>query len=380
MGGHGVGVQALFLAQPGQEGAHVGVVGVHQGGVGAEHVARGLRGGQGLGVHEQGLGGGLLHVHHRADLSGDLGFDVVALVEHERDLGVGGQGPAAHHLVHDAEELEGVGGADPQVVVGVEARVEVEGAEFPGAQQERDDELDVGVRGVVSGVHAHHGPLAQLQAVGVGGAPVGDVGGVEGGFEELVLQQDPLVLAQPVVELAQRSGETVLAGAQVVLAGVVGAVGEPELEVARAGGVHDVDALQQVVDGLAAHAGVGVGDAAEPVVVVLEDVGVDGADGDAQVSGVGGQGGVVVHLVPGDVQGDGGGDAGVAVHLGGVGDLLPGVAGHPGLREHLEPGSGVAEGPGGKLDVLAAQDGEGVRCDHDGGLRSVGWDRGARDH
>src|SRR3712207_7357221 len=38
---------------------------------------------QRLAVDEQRLGGGLLHVRHRADLAGDLRLDVVALVEHE---------------------------------------------------------------------------------------------------------------------------------------------------------------------------------------------------------------------------------------------------------------------------------------------------------
>ena len=64
-------------------------------------------------------------------------------------------------------------------------------------------------------------PGAQLQAVRVRHAPVGDVGGVEGGLEQLVLQQDPLVLAEPLVGLAQRGGQAVLPVAQVVLPRVV---------------------------------------------------------------------------------------------------------------------------------------------------------------
>ena len=72
-------------------------------------------------------------------------------------------------------------------------------------------------------------------AVRVGGAPVRHVGRVEGRLEQLVLQQHPLVVAEPVVGLAQRLGEPVLPGADVVLARVVGAVGEPQLQVARAG-------------------------------------------------------------------------------------------------------------------------------------------------
>jgi len=63
--------------------------------------------------------------------------------------------------VHDAEELERVGGAHDQVVVRVEARVEVEGAEAAGAQQLDDDKLDVGAGRVVAGVEADDGAGAE---------------------------------------------------------------------------------------------------------------------------------------------------------------------------------------------------------------------------
>src|SRR3712207_8241795 len=40
-------------------------------------------------VDQQRLGQRLLHVQHRPDLAGDLVLDVVALVEHEVDAGIG---------------------------------------------------------------------------------------------------------------------------------------------------------------------------------------------------------------------------------------------------------------------------------------------------
>src|SRR5690625_141810 len=45
----------------------------------------------------------------------------------------------------------------------------------------------------------------------------------------------------------------------------------------------------------------------------------------------------------------------------GVCVLLVGVAWHPRLREDLEAGPGVGEGPGGQLDLQVAERGEGVR-------------------
>ena len=88
----------------------------------------------------------------RPDLARDLRLDVVALVEHERDARARLERAALHALVHDPEQLEGVGRADHQVVVRVEARVEVEPAEPVQPQQRRDDELDVRARRVVAGV------------------------------------------------------------------------------------------------------------------------------------------------------------------------------------------------------------------------------------
>ena len=100
-----------------------------------------------------------------------------------------------------------------------------------------------------------------------------------------------------------------------------------------------------MVDRLAADARVRAADAAEHVVVVLEGVRVDRAEGDPDVRGVPGEVGVVVHPVPRDVQRDRRRDAGEAMDLGGVGDLLVRVARHALLGEDLEPGPGIAERP-----------------------------------
>src|SRR4051812_9071591 len=80
-----VGGQAPGLAQLRQQRADVGAVGIGEDAVGAEHVTRGLGRLQRLPVDQQRLRRRLLDVHHRADLAGDLGLDVVALVQHEVD-------------------------------------------------------------------------------------------------------------------------------------------------------------------------------------------------------------------------------------------------------------------------------------------------------
>ncbi len=177
--------------------------------------------------------------------------------------------------------------------------------------------------------------------------PVRDVGVVERRLEELVLEHEPLLLRELVVDRAEALGEAVLAAAHVALARVVGALGQPDLQVARPGLVHHLDALEVVVDRLLPDAPVGVGQGAELVVVVLEGVGVDGAERDALLLGVRRQGGVVVHPVPRDVERHGGGEAGEAVDGGGVGDLLLDRARRTGRSEDLEAGAGVAVGQDG---------------------------------
>src|SRR3546814_17820783 len=66
-------------------------------------------------------------------------------------------------------------------------------------------------------------------------------------------------------DLAERRVQAILAGAHVVLPGIVRPLGEPDLQVSRPGLAHDVDALEVVVDGLAADRVVGVRERAELV-------------------------------------------------------------------------------------------------------------------
>ncbi len=207
----------------------------------------------------------------------------------------------------------------------------------------------------MAGVEADHGPVAQRADVGVGGAPVRYVGVVERRLEELVLQHHPLVLAELGVDGGQSLGQPVLTRPHVALARVVRAVREPDLEVPRAGLAHHLDAVQVVLHRLAPYGGVGVGQAAQPVVVVLEGVAVDGAEPYAEVGGVAAQRGEVVDQVPRDVQGHRRSEPGEAVHRRRVGDLLLHGARRARAAEDLEAGARVAVGPRGHLDGQGTQ-------------------------
>ena len=119
---------------------------------------------------------------------------------------------------------------------------------------------------------------------------------------------------------------------------------------------------------------VSVGEAAELVDVGLESVGVDGAERDAEGGGEGAEGGVVVDLVPRDVQRDGRGQPGEGVHLGGVRELLLDRAWGARCAEDLEAGSRVPERPRGQLDRLNGQlVSDGFESGHVGLFSSSGW-------
>ena len=146
-----------------QQRAHVGLEGVQQHPVRAQHVTRRLRFAQRVVVDRQRLGVRHLTVHDALDHRFDLRLDVVALVDHVGD--VRRAIARLHDLHEDIEELERVLASDDEVVVGVLAGVEVEAAELPLAQQERHDVRDVGALGMVAGVDEHLCTLPELRAI-----------------------------------------------------------------------------------------------------------------------------------------------------------------------------------------------------------------------
>ena len=323
--------------------------------MGAEDVALGLRGGQLLGVHEQRLRVGGLDVHDRLNHRVDLSLDVVRLVDHEghgcgplcgRRIGAG-----CRELAHDPEELEGVDGADHEVVVGVLAVVEVEPAEDPLREKERDDLLDIRSLGVVAGVHENLRLRTEAPADERGRSPVGQIGAVEGRLEKLVLDEQPHPGREGGVELLERVGQPRVARAEIVLARVVGAVGEPEADDRRADFLGDLDALEAVVECPPSHRSVRVADAAEAVLVLAEEVRVDRSDADPLILRVRLQRTPVVHPIPGNVHGDARTGAGQAVDESGVVDAFPDVPGGARPGVHVEARARVSVAPGRRLDL-----------------------------
>src|SRR3954468_6416220 len=349
--GDRVGLRPALGAHLRAQRPDVGAVGVEQRLVPAEHVAGGLRLGQRRAVDEQRPRVGLLEVDHAQHHRLHLRLDVVRLVDRQpREVT-----PAARQLAEDQEELERVDGADDELVVGVLAVVEVKAAEPALLRKQRDDLLDVGPLRVVAEVDEHARAVAELLAHEQRRAPVGEVGRVERGLEELVLDEQLLLLGQRGVDLAQRLDEPASARREVVLAGVVRAVGEPQRLRRRPELLRDPHALEQVVDRLAADRLVGVRHRAELVVGVLEQVRVDGADAQAELLGVAAQGRQVVDRVPGEVQRDGARGARQPVDLGGVLEALEDVARAAGLLEGGEARSGVAVAPRRRLDDERAE-------------------------
>ena len=128
----------------------------------------------------------------------------------------------------------------------------MEAAEAILGGQDRDDLLDVHALRVVPHVDEHARSLAEALADEQRRAPVGEIGGVEGRLEELVLDEVLLLGGQRRVDAHERVEHALAPLDQVVLARVVGAVGEPQRLRRRAERRGDLDALEQVLLGLRA--------------------------------------------------------------------------------------------------------------------------------
>ena len=218
-----------------------------------------------------------------------------------------------------------------------------------------DDLLDVHALGVMAHVDEHARALAEALADEQRRAPIGEVGGIEGGLEELVLDEVLLLGRQRGIDPRERVEHALAPLDQIVLARVVGAVGEPQRLRGRAERAGDLDALEQVLLGLGADGRRPGCDRAEDVVGILEEVRVDGADAQARGLDVVGELAYVGHGVPGEVQRDRAGRARQAVHLGGVVDALEDRARTAGLGEDAEARAGVAVAPRGRLDHERAE-------------------------
>ncbi len=235
----------------------------------------------------------------------------------------------------------------------------MEAAEPPLSGDQRDDHLDVGALGVMAHVDEHARALAEPLADRHRRAPIRDVGGVERRLEELVLDQQLLLGRQRGVELAQAVHHAFVSRGEIVLARIVGAVGEPQRLCGRAQLACYPDALEQMFERLRPDRGVGVGDRAEPVVGILKQVGVHGAEAQAEILGVAAQRGEVIDRVPREVQRHGRGGTGQPMHLRRVVEALEHIARAARLRKGREPGAGVTVAPRGRLD-----DQRGQRCRH----------------
>ena len=322
-----------------------------------EDVAGGLCRGQFPARHQQRLGVGFLTVHHREDHGRDLALDVVRLVDHIRHVPRGGA--RCRELVVDQEEFERVHAARHQVVIGILAVVEVEAAQPAGVEQERDDLLDVHARRVVSQVHEDLRLGAQREAQRVGRAPVRDVRAVEGRLEEFIFHEHAGVVRQVRVNLLQPLFHAAPAAAQIVLAGVVRAVGKPQAQRLALHFAHHVAAFDDLLDGPRPDGARGVAQRAQAVRILLEDVRIHRADGEAAGLCMGPECGPVVvrGAVPRDVNRHGRGDPREPLHHGRVVDLLENRARRAGPGKNMKPRARVRVAPGGRFNPLLVQRG-----------------------
>jgi hypothetical protein len=141
-------------------------------------------------------------------------------------------------------------------------------------------------------------------------------------------------------------------------AGIVGAIGQPDGKIAAAESLGNLDRIQNVVHGLLPDLRRGVAEGTVLVLLVLKEVGVDGAGMNAEAAfQLLDLGNVVdaVGQIPEHMQGEGGSDAGEAVDFGRVGELFLDRGGGGGLHELSKASAGVGESPGGNLNLERIQ-------------------------
>ena len=114
------------------------------------------------------------------------------LIDHIGDAtGVGvAFNTCTNDLIEDAEEFKGVQRTNDQVVVSVLAVVEMEAPQPVLIEQLRDNLRDVSPLRMMAHIHQHLGLRTQLLCHQQRRAPVRQIGGVETGLEELVLDQE----------------------------------------------------------------------------------------------------------------------------------------------------------------------------------------------
>ena len=120
----------------------------------------------------------------------------------------------------------------------------------------------------------------------------------------------------------------------------------------------DLDGVQHVAQGLLADGRRWIAERAEFVLLILKEVGVDGAGADAEFALQGldfGHVAEAVGQIPEHVQGHRGRDAGEAVDLGRVGEFFFDGGSGGGLHKLAKARAGVGESPGGNLDLERIQ-------------------------
>src|SRR6476619_1112850 len=204
---------------------------------------------------------------------------------------------------------------------------------------------------MMAGVDEHLGARAETAAHQCSRPPVGKVGAVEAGLEELVLDEERHLVGQLGVELLQRLRQTREPRRQVVLAGVIRPVREPESDRRRPHLARDLDALATVLERPGADVGARVAEAAEPILVRAEQIRVDRAEPDTLRLRIASQRSVVLDHIPRNVQRDRRAAAGETVDQRGVGPPLVDGPGGTRPRVDVEPRPGVPVPPRGGLDL-----------------------------
>ena len=191
-------------------------------------------------------------------------------------------------------------------------------------------------------------PLSGLARQGGRHAPVGNIGVVKSGLERLVLDEQPLAGLEMAVHGAQCLAQPANALAHALRAGIVGAVGHPQGNVARAEGRCNLNRVENVRESLGANLLGRIAERAVLVLLVLKEIGIDGAGAHAETLFKPlhfGDVGLAIRQIPKHMQRQCGRCSGQAQHFSSVAEFFFKRGGGSGLHKLAEARAGVGKAP-----------------------------------
>ncbi len=159
---------------------------------------------------------------------------------------------------------------------------------------------------------------------------------IERWLKEFIFQQHALVITESGIYLLERFGQAVLAICDVILSRIVGSISEPQLKVTDIGLIHDVDAIEEMLDRIGTHLRIWRADRTKDVLIILEGIGINSAELYSQPLRMRCKILVIIDLIPWNMESNSWRSTGVLIDLSCICNFLIRIARHTWLSEDFK--------------------------------------------